>query len=136
MTETACSRRAGVKWMRHALIIEDRALIAAMIEDELVEYGFQYVRAAATEREAIRMAEQHRPDIITADDRLASGSGISAVRHICRDGPLPVVFITADSDRIRRQIPDAVIVEKPFTHAELGAAISLAVAAARAFGSF
>ena len=45
--------------MRHALIIEDRELIAAMIEDEFLEYGLEYVRAAASELEAIRMAGQH-----------------------------------------------------------------------------
>ena len=47
--------------MRHALIIEDRVLIAKMIEDELLEFGFQSVRAAASEQEAIRMAEEHCP---------------------------------------------------------------------------
>ena len=120
--------------MKYALIIEDRALIAHMIETELLEYGFQSVTAATSEQDAIRMAEQQCPDLITADDRLASGSGINAVRRICRDQALPVIFITADPEPIRRQIPDAVIVEKPFTHAELRGAIPLAVAAARAFG--
>lgn len=119
--------------MRHALIVEDRVLIAKMIEDELLEFGFQSVRAAASEQEAIRMAEEHCPDLITADDRLADGSGVAAVRHICRDQALPVIFITADPDGIRRKLPDAVVIEKPFTHAQLRRAIPMAVKAARLF---
>lgn len=120
--------------MKHALIIEDRALIASMIEHELVEFGFQSVRTARSEREAIRLAEELCPDLITADDRLADGSGVAAVRHICRHQAIPVIFITGSPEAIRGKIADAVILEKPFTHAELRNAIPAAVKAARLFG--
>lgn len=119
--------------MKHALVIEDRALVAMMIEQELIDCGFRSVRTAASQREAIRMAEEHCPDLITADDRIADGSGLAAVRHICRNRAIPVVFITGDRERIKRDIPDAVVVEKPFTHAQLQAAIPLAFKGARVY---
>jgi two-component system, response regulator PdtaR len=119
--------------MKHALIIEDRALIAMMIEQQLVEFGYRSAHVAASEEEAIRAAEQRCPDLITADDRLASGSGIAAVRHICREQAIPVVFITGDPEQIKRSVPDAVVVGKPFTFADLRLAIPAALKAARVY---
>jgi len=73
------------------------------------------------------LAQERCPDLITADDRLGDGSGIGAVRHICRDQTIPVVFITADPQHIAQTVPHAVILEKPFTHAGLVRAINRAV---------
>lgn len=120
--------------MKHALIIEDRPLIATMIEQELVECGFLTVRTAESQQAAIRMAEELCPDLITADDRLADGSGVAAVRYICRHQAVPVIFITGDRAEIERQVADAVILEKPFTHAEFRDAIPAAIKAARLLG--
>jgi CheY-like chemotaxis protein len=117
--------------MKHALIIEDRELIALMIESELAEFGYASADRATSQREAIRFANQRCPDLVTADDRLSYGSGIAAVRHICRHRAIPVVFITGDPEHIEQAIPGAVILEKPFTHSGLARAIRLAVDGAR-----
>jgi DNA-binding response OmpR family regulator len=44
----------------HALIIEDQFMIAAMIEDELRELGFETFDHALNEEEAVRLAEERR----------------------------------------------------------------------------
>ena len=119
--------------MKHVLIIEDRAVIAMMIEQELFEHGYKSAHIANSHKEALRMAHDRCPDLITADDHLADGSGIAAVREICRDRAIPVIFITGDPGRITRSVPDAVIVEKPFTHTELRLAIPVAMKAARVY---
>jgi CheY-like chemotaxis protein len=119
--------------MKHALIIEDREVVALMIEDELAELGYATVAKAASQMEAILLAEQKCPDLITADDRLADGSGIAAVHHICRHQAIPVVFITADAKRVKLAVPDAVILEKPFSRSALVSAIQLAVEGARIY---
>ena len=119
--------------MKHALIIEDRALIASMIEQELFECGYESAQIAGSQKDAVRLAQDRCPDLITADDRLADGSGIAAVREICRDQAIPVIFITGDPEPIRNILPDAVILEKPFTHAELRLAIPAAASAARLY---
>ena len=119
--------------MKHALIIEDSEIISLMIEDELAELGFTSSAKAASQSQAIQLAEDMCPDLITADDRLSDGSGIAAVRHICRHEAIPVLFITGDPKQIKDAIPDAVILEKPFTHADLADAVRLALETARIY---
>lgn len=113
--------------MRHALIIEDNVLVAMMIEDELVERGYDSVEIASSQEQAIQMATAHCPDLITADDNLDAGSGVEAIREICRDQAIPVIFVTADPGTIKKCIPDAIIVLKPFSKEQLIAAIEDAV---------
>ena len=113
--------------MRHALVIEDNHLVAMMIEEELLEHGYDSVENATSQEQAIAMATARCPDLITVDDKLDSGSGVEAIRDICRHQALPVVFITADSDAIKLSLLDANIVLKPFARAQLTAAIEAAV---------
>jgi CheY-like chemotaxis protein len=119
--------------MKHALIIEDSEIISLMIEDELAELGFTSSARAASQSQAIQLAEDMCPDLITADDRLSDGSGIAAVRHICRHEAFPVLFITGDPKHIKDAIPDAVILEKPYTHADLAHPVRLALETARIY---
>jgi CheY-like chemotaxis protein len=111
----------------HALVIEDRFLIAMAIQDELLECGYDSVAMASSQQEAIQLAQQQCPDLITADDQLDEGSGVAAIREICKDRELPVVFITADPHRIKQAVPDAIIILKPFSARELVGAIDQAV---------
>ncbi len=119
--------------MKHALIIEDHPVIASTIEDELRDCGYASADIAISQAEAIRMAEDRCPDLITVDERLDEGSGIAAIRHICRNNAIPVVYITAVATEVRHAIPDAVILEKPFSHRDLSSAISNAVKVARLY---
>ena len=67
-----------------------------MIEEVLVEHGYDSVENATSQEQAIAMATARCPDLITVDDKLDSGSGVEAIREICRHQALSVVFITAD----------------------------------------
>lgn len=106
----------------HVLIIEDDALIALSLRNALGGLGFASFAAATTENEAVAAASWRRPDLITADLGLAAGDGLAAVRRIRGNGGagVPVVFVTADGHRLRREEPDATLVNKPFDHAALG----------------
>lgn len=103
----------------HALIIEDDAVTAMFIEDELRDLGFTSVDTASTEHEAISAVAQHRPDLVTSDSSLLMGSGISAVRKIRASHSAPVIFITGDPESARRCYPEAPVLEKPFTICQL-----------------
>lgn len=120
----------------HALIIEDQFLITALIEDVLRDLGYQTFDAVDREADAIRAAEARRPDLITADQRLADGSGVGAVRTICAARPIPVVFISEYRDEVRALIPGAVLLGKPFNERMMRAAVAEAreLAAASAGG--
>lgn len=115
--------------MKHALVVEDNPLIAMMIEEELAEHGYHSFERAASQEEAIRMAQARCPDLITVDDQLDSGTGVDTIREICRDRTIPVIFITAEGLRITAAMPDAIVVPKPFSRAQLLAAISAAISA-------
>jgi CheY-like chemotaxis protein len=111
--------------VKHALVIEDVPIIAMMIQDELAELGFS-VTVAATEAQAIALAEVRCPDLIMADARLKEGSGVEAVRQICRDRPIPVIFMTGDPGAVEVAIGEAVLLEKPFTTIQLKSGINTA----------
>ena len=110
----------------HALVIEDDAVTAMLIEGELRDLGFTSVDVAATEEEAISAVARRCPDLVTSDGSLLAGSGVGAVRKIRAADAVPVVFITGDPDRARHCVPGAPIVEKPFTISQFVAAVELA----------
>jgi DNA-binding response OmpR family regulator len=116
----------------HALIIEDEPLIARLLEGELRELGFTSFDVAATEDEAVRMAEHTTPNLITADENLTRGSGFSAVQQICAKQAIPVIFITGDPTSV--DLSGVVILAKPFGGQALRAAAASAAMSARSFG--
>lgn len=115
--------------MKHALVIEDNHVIAMMISEELVEFGYETVDIATSQDQAIEQAKIRCPDLITVDDKLDSGTGIDTIREICREQAIPVVFVSADAYLIQVSIPHAIVVRKPFSRAQLTAAIRAAVRA-------
>jgi CheY-like chemotaxis protein len=117
----------------HALVIEDQFLIATLIEDELAELGYTSCDIVDTEGAAILAAIRRCPDLITADDRLASGTGISAVQQICADQIIPVVFAVGDPGNLTLPVPHASIIGKPFGGTRLREAVGEAVMLAEAY---
>jgi CheY-like chemotaxis protein len=99
----------------HALVIEDDAITAMLIEDELHELGFRTVETASSEEQALAAVGRRCPDLITSDGSLTIGNGVTVVQKIRRVCRVPVIFITGDPQRAKLSIPDAPILEKPFT---------------------
>ena len=97
-----------------------------MLEDELCALGFTSFDVAATQEGAIAAAEGRCPDLITADDRLTTGSGIDAVRIICAEQPVPTVYIVGNPHELRGRLPDTIVIGKPFRTNELLEAIRCA----------
>jgi CheY-like chemotaxis protein len=114
----------------HALIIEDEFLVALNIEDSLSTMGVTSSETVTTEDQAVVTARRRTPDLITADVRLLRGSGIAAVRTILKDQTIPVVFITGNAESVLEEMPDAIVVQKPYRDSTLGAAIAAAKAKA------
>jgi two-component system, response regulator PdtaR len=103
----------------HALVIEDELLIALDIEQQLKELGFASVDIATSEMEAIELAQERCPDLITADVELREGNGISAIRKICaRAGQVAIIYITSRTDLLDL-VPDSIVIQKPFATGKL-----------------
>jgi CheY-like chemotaxis protein len=113
----------------HALIMEADAIVALAIEDSLREFGFTSFAFATTAGEALAAAEARCPDLITADMHLNAGCGIEAVRSICSEKVIPVVFVSEACREIERRVPGAIAVRKPFPSSALSAAVAEASAA-------
>ena len=111
---------------KHALVIEDFPVIAMSLEDELADMGYS-TATAATEAEAVALAEERCPDLIIADLRLEQGCGIEAVRRICSNRPIPVIFMSGDLEAAGgNAIGDAGLLSKPFTPAALRSRVDAA----------
>nr|WP_295112649.1 response regulator [uncultured Caulobacter sp.] len=107
---------------RHALIIEDEALISIEIEALLGDQGFETFDWAVSPHEALDCARGRRPDLITADMRIIDGTGLEAVRAILDVlGQIPVIYVTANSDMLAGQ-GELAVVAKPIMPSDLAAA--------------
>lgn len=107
----------------HALLIEDEFFVVAAVEAALRQIGFTSFDDANTVGEAVACATRRCPDLVVADHHLIDGTGTDAVLAICSDKPIPVVFVTANMDDVKRRLADAIVVPKPFASHALHLAV-------------
>ena len=111
----------------HAFIIEDEYLIARSLQDALEDLGFTSFSFSRSEDAAVMGARAQRIDLITADVRLLPGDGLKAVEAICRNRPIPVVFITGYApeleERLAGRMPNAIVLQKPVKRPKLEQAV-------------
>jgi response regulator NasT len=112
------------------VIAEDEALIRLDLAEMLSEEGYAVVAEASDGEEAVRLAAEHRPDVVLMDVRMPRLDGIEAAAQIAAAKIAPVVLLTAFSqrdlvDRARDAGVMAYIV-KPFTRSDLAPAIEMA----------
>jgi CheY-like chemotaxis protein len=112
------------------LIIEDEPMISMDLSAIVEDMGHTVAGVAPTYRRALTLSKKTTPDLILADIQLADGSsGIDAVNDILKDHTVPVIFITAHSDRLLTgERPEPVfLVPKPFAIQNLRATIGQAL---------
>ncbi len=109
------------------LIAEDEALIAMLLEELLTGLGHSVCASVNSEANAVTAAHEYQPDIILMDVGLRGGSGIAAMATINASRITPHVFMTGDAAKIREQLPDAILIEKPFFENDLVSAMDRAL---------
>jgi CheY-like chemotaxis protein/DNA-directed RNA polymerase specialized sigma24 family protein len=112
------------------LIIEDEPVIAMDIEELVEGCGHRVVGVAATEAQALEIAQRERPGLILADINLgAGGDGTHAVARILRRHHAPVIFVTAYPERLLTGEANepAFVITKPFEPMTLAIATYQAV---------
>lgn len=119
-------RRASI------LIVEDDGIIAADLASRLREFGYDVTATVRRGEDAVAVARERAPDLVLMDIRLAgSYDGIEAAEMIRRDRDIPVVLLTAHSDRETMQRAQlaglADLVPKPFDEHELRTQIERAL---------
>jgi two-component system nitrate/nitrite response regulator NarL len=88
------------------LLVDDHRSVLWGLE-KLIESAkpqMQVVGVAASGREALAAAEQHRPDVILLDLDLGDGSGLDLLADLLRDGDTKVLILTGTRDPEVREI--------------------------------
>ena len=106
------------------LIVEDEMLISMEIKQKLRAMGYDVVGQAITGESAIQKAGETKPDLILMDIRLKGDmDGITAAKRIMELYDLPIIFLTAHSDKATLERAIAVspsgYLLKPFKEREL-----------------
>ena len=82
------------------MIVEDEAIVAADLSGKLGQLGYTISGTTDRGEEAIALAREWRPDLVLMDIRLAGiMDGVEAAEIIRRECDLPVIYLTAHSDR-------------------------------------
>ena len=112
---------------RRVLIAEDEALIRLDLAEMLVEEGYDVVGEAA-----IRLASEHRPDLVILDIKMPGMDGLTAAERIISEGLGAVLILTAFSqkDLVERAAQAGAMgyLVKPFQKSDLMPAIDVALA--------
>lgn len=116
---------------RRVLVAEDESLIRLDLIEMLREEGYDVVAEAADGETAVRLAEEHRPDLVVMDVKMPVLDGISAAERIAAQRIAPVLFLTAFSQRDlverAREAGAMAYLVKPFSKADLVPAIEMAL---------
>ncbi|MFN3387323.1 MAG: PAS domain-containing protein [Allosphingosinicella sp.] len=109
------------------LVIDDDPDVRSFLAESLESLGHQVVAAASGEEGLARLAGGWRPDLALIDYAMPGMHGADAARAARRIHPdLPIVFVTgyAESGQLEAALgPDVQLLRKPFTVAELAAAV-------------
>lgn len=108
----------------HVLVLEDNGLIAFDVEEALRHLGFGHIAVVSSVRDAMQLMDGPSPrdfSIALVDLSLGDGSSDPVIAAVQSRGGA-VVIITGDAAAARVDA-DTPVVTKPFTHAQLHAAI-------------
>ena len=116
---------------RRVLIAEDEALIRLDLREMLVEEGYDVCGEAGDGEEAVKLAEELRPDLVIMDIKMPIMDGLAAAERIAGARIAAVVILTAFSqrdlvERARAAGAMAYLV-KPFQKSDLVPAIEIAL---------
>ncbi len=113
------------------LIAEDEALIAMSVKAQLEDLGYAVIGQASTGVEALALAHSLNPDLALVDIKMPKMDGLEASQYLIHDLGIPVVLLTAYSEKNfitrAREVGVQAYLVKPITEADLTPAIELAL---------
>lgn len=114
------------------LIVEDESIVAKDIQHSLKKLGYTVVGMCSIGEDAIRTAEEVKPDLVLMDIMLKGDmSGIEAARQIREKFNIPIIYLTAYADestlsKAKVSEPYGYII-KPFKEIDLHTSIEMAI---------
>jgi len=114
------------------LIVEDESIVAKDIQHSLKKLGYTVVAICSSGQDAIKMAEEKKPDLVLMDIMLKGDmSGIEAADQIRERLNIPIIYLTAYADestlnKAKVTEPYGYII-KPFKEIDLHTSIEMAI---------
>lgn len=114
------------------LVVEDESIVAKDIQMCLNKLGYNVIGVYSTGEEAVEVAREKEPDLVMMDIMLKGEmSGIEAADIIRKYNDVPVIFLTAYTDRstvdkAKETEPYGYII-KPFKEIDIQTAIEIAL---------
>ena len=108
---------------KRVLVIEDEAIIAAMVEDMLNELGAIVVGPAATIAQGLTLAQSEAIDGAVLDVNLRS-ERIDPVAAALRARGIPFIYATGYGDTVAAAPGCVTVIEKPYTMESLAKAVA------------
>lgn len=121
------------------LIADDESLRVMSLKGQLESLGHKVVAEASSGKEAVHLAEELRPDLAILDIKMPEMDGIEAAQKITMERPIPIILLTAYSERELAERAASANVSaylmKPISEQDLLPAIALAVSRFKEFQS-
>lgn len=105
-------------------------IISLVVENMIKKLGHELIGKAASGEDAIKLAKEHKPNIILMDIRLKGDmDGIEAINQIKQHIDTNVIYLTGNSDKAnydRAKATECIdLISKPFTIGELTRSLDL-----------
>ena len=110
---------------KRVLVIEDEAIIAAMVEDMLTELGATVVEPAATVAHGLKLAKSEAIDGAVLDVNVRS-ERIDPIADVLRSRDIPFIYATGYGGTVAAGA-GAPVLEKPYTLEKLAGAVAAAL---------
>src|SRR4030042_5842805 len=85
------------------LLVEDEVGLAQNIAQELEQHACKVLHAGDG-LTALRLHEQHRPDLVILDWMIPALDGLDVLRRLRQASPVPVLMLTSRADEADRVI--------------------------------
>jgi DNA-binding response OmpR family regulator len=110
--------------MKTVLIIEDDLMLADMLEEVLLREGFGICGVARTPRDAIMMADQHKPELAIVDVQLTGGLGTDVAPELMARYNTGILYTTGNVEAISTAAGHACLA-KPFHLKDVASALGV-----------
>ncbi len=119
------------------LIADDESLRVMSLKGQLESIGHKVIAEAANGKEAVTLAHELKPDLAILDIKMPEMDGIEAARTITQERPIPIILLTAFSEKeLAERAAEANVAAylmKPVSESDLLPAIALAVSRFKEF---
>jgi PAS domain S-box-containing protein len=114
------------------MVVEDERIVSFNLQQRLSRLGYTVPAVASSGAEALRLANETKPDIVLMDIRIEGDiDGIETAARLNATQPVPVIYLTAHSEdatleRAKETRPYGYLL-KPFSEREMHATILMAL---------